>query len=472
MGFFEYFSSQETEQIHAASMTVLEKTGMNFKYEPALDLFKKAGCKVDGVRVFLSRNFVEEQIRKAPSRFTLHARNPENNVEIGGDNIAFMPCYGSPFVNCLDHGRRPGTLEDFKNFAKLACAIPYFDITGGMMVEPNDIPVTFRNAERIYAAMTLSDKPFMGAGTNGPDAIQTLDMASMVFGSREEMAKKPPFVSILTTLTPLGFDDKMCAGIIAYAEAAMPQLISSLSIAGATTPVTMEGTLVVQNAEVLAGICLAQLVREGAPVIFAGSSSAAAMHYGTLSIGAPEMAVNTAATAQMGRFYNLPSRGGGALTDAKMVDSQAGFESMMSLQMACLSGINFVLHAAGILEGYMTASYEKFMIDAEMMGMCRRIKKGEEIIPEKLAIDVIDQVGPGGEYLTQRHTFQYFRSELYAPMMEERRNFDAWTAKGSLSMEQQANAKYKELLAGFQAPDMDPGIKKDLDRYMEKIRSK
>ncbi|MCF8091847.1 MAG: trimethylamine methyltransferase family protein [Desulfotignum sp.] len=472
MGFFEYFSSQETEKIHAATMAVLEKTGMHFKYAPALDLFKKAGCKVDGVRVYFTKKFVEKQIKKAPSQFTLYARNPEKNVVIGGDNIAFMPCYGSPFVNCLDHGRRPGTLKDFENFAKLACAIPCFDLTGGMMVEPNDIPVEIRNAERIYAAMVLSDKPFMGAGTGGPDAVQTLDMAAILFGGRDEMAKKPPFVSILTTLTPLGFDDKMCSGIMAYAAAGMPQLISSLSIAGATTPVTMEGTLVVQNAEVLAGICLAQLVREGAPVIFAGSSSAAAMHYGTLSIGAPEMAVNTAATAQMGRFYNLPSRGGGALTDAKMVDSQAGFESMMSLQMACLSGINFVLHAAGILEGYMTASYEKFMIDAEMMGMCRRIKKGEEIIAEKLALDVIDQVGPGGEYLTNRHTFQYFRAELYSPLMEERRNFDAWTARGSLSMEQQANAKYKEILKNFEPPDMDPSIRRDLDRYMKAVRNK
>ncbi len=221
---------------------------------------------------------MEEQIQKAPARFTQHAKNPEKNVEIGGDNIAFIPCYGSPFVNCLDHGRRPGTLEDFRNFAKLACAIPHLNITGGMMMESNDIPVEIRNAERTYAAMTLSDKPFMGAG------------------------------------------------IMTYADAAM--------------------------------------------------------HYGTLSIGAPEMAVNTAAMAQMGRFYNLPSRGKESLTDTKTVDAQAGCESMMSLQMACLSGINFVLHSAGILDGYMTASYEKFMIDAEMMGMCRRIKKGEEIIPE------------------------------------------------------------------------------------------
>ncbi|MCP4454804.1 MAG: trimethylamine--corrinoid methyltransferase, partial [Planctomycetes bacterium] len=172
-----------------------------------------------------------------------------------------------------------------------------------------------------------------------------------------------------------------------------------LSIAGATSPVTMEGTLVVQNAEVLAGIVLSQLVREGAPVVFAGSSSATAMRYGTLSIGAPEMAINTAATAQMARFYDLPCRGGGALTDAKQVDSQAAYESMMSMQMATLSGINFVLHSAGILEGYMTASYEKFIIDAEICGMCKRIKRGEELTPEKLAVEAISQVGPGGDFL-------------------------------------------------------------------------
>ena len=471
MGFFEYFSTNELEQIHEATLTIMETTGLTFSYAPAIDLFAKAGCKIDGQRVFFPRKIVEEQIEKAPSEFILHARDPEKNVVIGGDNIAFMPCYGAPFVNDMDNGRREGTLEDFNNFAKLAYLSPYMDITGGMMTEPNDIPIANRNAERIYSSMILSDKPFMGAGTGAEDARQTIEMASMVFGSREEMAEKPPFVSILCSLTPLAFDDKMCGGIMEYARAGMPQLISSLAIAGATAPVTMEGTLVVQNAEILAGIILTQLVREGAPIIFAGSSSATAMRYGTLSIGAPEMAINTAATAQMGRFYNLPVRGGGALTDSKTVDSQAAYESMMSMMMATMSGINYVLHSGGILEGYMTASYEKFMIDCEICGMCKRIKRGEEITAEKLAADVIKEVGSGGEFLTNMHTFKNFKTELYAPIMEERDNFDSWSSKGSLSMEQRANSKYKEMLENYQEPVMDDAVRKNLDKYMDSVRN-
>ena len=471
MGFFEYFSKNELEQIHEATLSIMETTGLVFSYAPARELFAKAGCKIDGEKVFFPGKLVEEQIKKAPSEFTLYARDPEKNVVIGGDHIAFMPCYGTPFVNDMDNGRREGTLEDFNNFAKLAYLSPYMDITGGMMTEPNDIPVANRNAERIYSSMTLSDKPFLGAGTGAVDAKQTIEMASIVFGSREEMAKRPPFVSLLCSLTPLAFDDNMCGAIIEYANAGMPQLISSLAIAGATAPVTMEGTLVVQNAEILAGITLAQLVREGTPVVFAGSSSASAMRYGTLSIGAPEMAVNTAATAQMGRFYNLPVRGGGALTDAKKVDSQAAYESMMSLQMATLSGINFVLHSAGILEGYMTASYEKFIIDSEICGMCRRIKRGEEITAEKLAVNVINQVGSNGEYLTNMHTFKNFKTELYAPILEEKDNFDSWSSKGSLSMEQRANAKYKEMLENYIMPDMNDDVCKNLDKHMASVRN-
>jgi len=471
MGFFEYFSTNQLEQIHEATLEVMETTGLLFAYEPARDLFAKAGCKIDGQRIFFPKKLVEAQVKKAPSRFTLYARNPEKNVVIGGDNIAFMPCYGAPFVNDMDKGRRQGTLEDFNNFAKLAYESPYMDITGGMMTEPNDIPIANRNAERIYSSMIFSDKPFMGAGTGAKDAKQTIEMASIVFGDHEEMAKKPPFISILCSLTPLAFDDKMCGGIMEYARAGMPQLISSLAIAGATAPITMEGTLVVQTAEILAGIALTQLVREGAPVVFAGSSSATAMRYGTLSIGAPEMAINTAATAQMGRFYNLPVRGGGALTDSKTVDSQAAYESMMSMMMATMSGINFVLHSAGILEGYITASYEKFIIDNEICGMCKRIKQGEDITAEKLATDVINDVGPGGEYLTHMHTFKHFKTELYAPIMEERDNFDSWTNKGGLTMEQRANVKYKEILKNYKAPDMDQAARKKLDIYINSIRN-
>ncbi|MBF0234393.1 MAG: trimethylamine methyltransferase family protein [Desulfamplus sp.] len=469
MGYFEYFTKEQTEQIHDATMQVLEEAGLDIKYEPARQVLAKGGCRVDGLRVYFPRKIVEEHIKNAPSQFTLYARDSDKNVLIGGDNIAFMPCYGAPFINSLDEGRRVSTLQDYQNFAKLAYSIPYIDITGGMMAEPNDVPIEKRNAQMMYSSMKFSDKPFMGSGTGPEGAKETIKMASMIFGSEDEMAKKPPFVSILCSLTPLAYDDKMCGGIMEYARAGMPQLISSLSIAGATSPVTMEGTLVVQNAEVLAGITLAQMVRPGTPVVFAGSSSSAAMRYGTLSIGAPEMAVNTAATAQMARFYRLPSRGGGALSDAKTVDAQAGFEAMQSQLMATLSGINFVLHSAGILEGYIVASYEKFIIDSEICGMCKRIKQGENITSDKLAVDVIKQVGPGGEFLTNMHTFKHFKKELYSPILEEKDNFANWNSKGAVSIEKRANAKWKELLEKYQEPSLPLESEKALKSYIESL---
>lgn len=469
MKHFEYFTDDDVRKIHEATLQVLETVGLDFGYAPAVEVFKKAGCKVEGQRVFLSPKMVMDQVKKAPSQFTLTARNPEKSVVIGGDNIAYIPCYGPPFVHDLDRGRRESTLEDYTNFVKLACASKSMDITGGMLTEPNDIPIERRNAEMIYASMRYSDKPFMGGAIGAEAARETIEMAAIVFGcSEKELADIKPMISILCSLTPLAYDDRMLGAIMAYAKAGMPQLISSLSIGGSTSPVTMEGTLVVQNAEILAGIVLTQLVREGAPVVFSGSSSATAMRYGTLSIGAPEMAVNTAATAQMARFYGIPSRGGGAVTDAKLPDAQAGMESMMSQLMATLSGVHFVLHSAGILEGYMAASYEKFIIDDEICGMCKRIRTGEKADSEKLALDVIKQVGPGGEYLTNTHTFQNFRKELYTPIMEEKEPFAGWKEKGGLSLEKIANAKWKSILQTYQEPGMPDETHRKLKAYMDK----
>lgn len=467
MQYFEYFSPEEVLQIHHATLKILEETGINFGYKPALDVLQEAGCRIEGERVFFPPKLVEEMIAKAPSEFTLYARNPEKNVTIGGNNIAYLPCYGPPIVTDLDKGRRNSVLEDYCNFVKLSYASQALDMTGGMMCEPGDVPIERRNAEMMYASMKYSDKPFMG-GTMGAEAArETIEMASLVFGNEVELAQKPPFISILCSLTPLGYDDRMLGAIMEYAKAGMPQLISSLSIAGATAPVTMEGTLVVQNAEVLAGIVLTQLIRPGTPVVFAGSSSSAAMRYGTLSIGSPEMAVNTAATAQMARFYNIPCRGGGALSDSKAPDAQAGFESMMSQLMATLTGVHFVLHSAGILESYLVASYEKFILDDEICGMCKRIRKGEAITPEKMAIDLIQQIGPGGEYLTSMHTFQNFRGEFYQPLMEERGMHGNWQKKGSLTIEQVANKKWKEILEKYTEPSLPEKNEKALQAYIQ-----
>jgi trimethylamine--corrinoid protein Co-methyltransferase len=469
MQYFEYFSEQEVRRIHETCLRLLETVGVDFSFEPALEVLKKAGCKVEGQRVFFPPRLVEAQVAKAPAQYTLQARNPEKSVVIGGEHIAFIPCYGPPFVTDLDRGRRASTLEDYINFVKLGHASLSMDITGGMMAEPNDIPHERRNAEMMYASMRYSDKPFMGGAIGAEAARETVEMAAILFGCGEaELAEKRPIISILCARTPLAYDDRMLGAIMEYAKAGMPQLISSLSIAGATAPVTMEGTLVVQNTEVLAGIVLTQLIREGTPVVFAGSSSCSAMRYGTLSIGAPEMAVNTAATAQMARFYGIPSRGGGALSDAKLPDAQAGFEAMMSQLMATLSGVHFVLHSAGILEGYMVSSYEKFVLDDEICGMCKRIKRGERADEDRLAFELIRQVGPGGEYLTQKHTFQNFRKEIYANLVEEKDTYANWQQKGALSIDRRANRKWKEILKAYQEPHLPAETDKALRRYIER----
>ena len=468
MQYFEYFSRKDLDKIHASSLQVLETVGMDFAYEPAIKVLSRAGCKVDGKRVYFPPKLVEEQIAKAPSQFTLFARDPAKNVTIGGDHVAYVPCYGAPVVSNLDKGRRESTLNDFTNFVKLTHASLYQDITGGIMAEPNDIPLDRRTLEMVYAAIRYSDKPFMGGSLGAEAADDTLAAASIVFGGIKDLADRPPFISILTSLSPLAYDDRMLSAMMAYARAGMPQLISSLAIAGATGPITMEGTLVVQNAEVLGGITLIQLAREGAPVVYGGQSTGSAMRYGTLSIGAPEMAVNTAATGQLARFYGLPSRSGGALTDSKICDSQAGSESMMNQLMAAISGINFVLHSAGILETYLVASYEKFILDDEICGMCKRILRGEYATDERLAANLICQVGPGGEYLTNAHTFHNFRKELYQPIIEERSNFGNWVKSGALPIENRANAKWKEILANYTEPELPKDLERNLRNYVDR----
>jgi trimethylamine---corrinoid protein Co-methyltransferase len=468
MEYFQYFTKSDMELIHEATLHVLETTGVVFGYEPALNLLAKAGCKIDGQRVFFPPKLVEEQVAKAPSEFTLYARNPEKNVVIGGDNIAFVPCAGPPFVTDLDRGRRESLLVDYENFVKLAQDSKNIDINGGILLEPNDVAYNKRNTQKVYASMRYSDKPFMGGCLGAESARETIDMASIVFGSEKVLAEKPPFISILCSLSPLSYDDRMLSAIMEYAKAGMPQLISSLTMAGATGPVTMEGTQVVQNAEILSGITLTQLIREGTPVVFSGSSSNTAMRYGSLTIGSPEMAVSSIATAQMARFYSIPCRSGGATTDSKFPDAQAGFEAMMGQLAATLSGVNFVLHSAGIMESYMVASYEKFVIDDEICGMCKRIKKGQNVNSERLAVDLINQVGPGGEFLTQKNTFKNFRQEYYQPILEERSIFAKWQDEGSRTIDQIANEKWKLVLENFKDPCLPSAEEKALKNYLEK----
>lgn len=469
MQHFEILTKNQIEKVHETSLQILEKIGMDFGYPPALKVFKKGGAKVDGQRVFFPSRLVEAQIKKAPRRFTLHARNPQNNVVIGGRNTVFAPGYGSAFVTDLEYGRRQATLKDFENFVKLTGASANQDILSGTVVEPTDVAYETRHARMIYTAVKYSDKCFMGSTMGARAAGDCIQMVAILFGSREQIESAPGIISIIGPLTPLKYDARMLGALMEYAAAGQPTLIASLAIAGATGPVTLAGNLALQNAEVLAGIVLAQLLREGTPVIFGGASSNTEMRNGTLSIGSPEMAINAAATAQMARYYKVPARCGGAVCDAKAPDGQAAYESMMSLLMARVSGANFVLHSAGILESYNCMSYEKFIIDDEMCGMVKRIQRGIEVNPDTLALDVIKEVGPGGHFLDKDHTFDHFRTEFYQPRLSNRDDFVTWQANGSPQNMGTAHKKVKEILESYEAPELPPDVDKALQRFIENI---
>lgn len=466
---FEILTKNQVEKVHETSLRILAEIGLDFGYPPALEVLKKGGAKVDGQRVFFPSRLVEAQIKKAPRRFTLHARNPQNNVVIGGSNTVFAPGYGAAFVTDLEYGRRQATLKDYENFVKLTDASANLDILSGTVVEPTDAPYETRHAQMTYTAVKYSDKCFMGSAMGARAASDCIKMAAIVFGGRDQIESAPGIMGIIGPLTPLKYDTRMLEALVEYAAAGQVPLIASLAIAGATGPVTLAGNLALQNAEVLAGIVLAQLVREGTPVIFGGASSNTEMRNGTLSIGSPEMAMNTAATAQLGRYYKLPVRGGGAVCDAKLPDAQASYESMMSLSMAQACGINFVLHSAGILESFNCMSYEKFIIDDEMCGMVKRIQRGIEVNPDTLALDVIKAVGPGGHFLDKDHTFDHFRTEFYQPRLSNRDDYVTWRTNGSYQCMQTAHKKVKEILETYEAPELPADVDKDLQTFIEKL---
>lgn len=469
MDYFKLMNDEQVSQIHEATLQVMEEVGIDFHHTPALEILRKGGIRVEGNRAFFPPEVVESQIKKAPEIFTLHARNPEHNLQIGGNHSIYLPANCAPFIFDMENGRRYGSLDDFVKLVKLTHASKNLNMCSNILVEPNDIPISQRPAQTTYNCFKYSDKCFMGSCSGRESAKQTLDMASIVFGAGS-LVEKPRILSIPCSLTPLCYDDRMLEAMIEYARAGQPQMINSLTIAGATAPVTLAGALVVQNAEILAGVVLTQFVREGAPVVYASGSSSADMRTGALAVGAPEMAIHNVLAAQMARFYKIPSRAVGALTDSKIPDVQAGYESMMNLNTAQSCGVNVILHAAGALETINCVSYEKFVIDDEMIGMVKRINRGIEINSDSLAFDVIKSTGPRGQFLDKPHTFDHFRSEFFQASISDRSSYDRWEKAGSLSAYERANKQWKKILDNYRAPDFPESLDRDLKKYIAGIK--
>jgi trimethylamine--corrinoid protein Co-methyltransferase len=464
-------SQAQMTKIHDASMELLKTTGIVVNEDEGLEIFKKHGYRVEGKTVFPTEEQIRKAIATAPSKFTIEARDPAKNVTIGEDDFAFFPGYGAPYIISPEGEQREATMEDYDTFCKLIQTSKYLDMNGWMMVEPADMPPSTVHMDMMLSNMLLCDKPFMGSPASREGAMDGIEMAGILWGGKDSIADKTVSISLINSLSPLQFAEEMVGSLIELARNGQACIVASLIMAGASGPVTLAGVLALQNAEILTGIALAQLVKEGAPVVYGSTSSAMDMKTGALSIGAPELSKNINYTAQMARFYNMPSRSGGGLTDALYPDAQAGAESALALYTAARNGVNVILHACGILGSYIAMSFEKFLIDEEVCGMVRQMLKPIDITDESIDIDMISTVGPGGQYLTHPKTFKLCRTEFFLPDLMARTNYDAWSAGGKKKIHEIADDQLTSRLAKYEKPDIDPGIEKELTEYVNKRKN-
>jgi trimethylamine--corrinoid protein Co-methyltransferase len=461
------FTTEQIQRLHDASMALLSKTGIAFNEPEALEIFQQRGKSVDGKIVRLTEADVRSALETAPSRFQIFARNPVHDRFVGGNDFVLAPGYGSPFVVTAEGLQREATLADYERFCKLIQTSSDLDMNGFMMVEPSDVPSHTAHLDMLYANIVLCDKPFMGAPVSRQGALDTIEMAGRIWGGTEAVRNKPVTVSLINSLSPLQFSEEMAASLIELARYGQPCVIAALIMAGSSGPVTQAGVLAVQNAEILAGLTLAQLINPGTPVIYGSTSSAMDMRSGGLAIGAPEYPMFVSAAAQMARFYKLPCRSGGSLTDSHVPDAQAGMESALSLLTTIRNGVNFVLHAAGILGSYIAMSFEKYLLDEELCGMVRKICSPVTVSDDTIDLPMIEKVGIGGQYLTQPKTFKLCRSEFFLPKLANRVNFEGWKQAGSLDALQRASKILEDRLNRYQKPDIDPTLERDLADYVK-----
>jgi len=462
----EVLSEEGLEIIEANAETILEEIGIEFHDdEECLALWKDAGADVRGTRVHVPRGLARSILKTAPGEFTQYARNPERSVRIGGDHTVFAPVYGPPFVHDLDRGRRYGTIEDFRNFVKLAYMAPAIHHSGGTVCEPVDIPVNKRHLDMVYSHIRYSDKPFMGSVTHPDRAADTVAMAKLVFGD-DFVENNCCVVSLINANSPMVFDATMLGALKTYARHNQATVVSPFILAGAMSPVTVAGTLAQLLAEALAGMCVTQLVRPGAPVIFGTFASSISMQSGAPTFGTPEPTLVLFAAAQLARRLGIPFRSGGSLCGSKLPDAQAAYESAQTLLPTLLGGINFVLHAAGWLEAGLSSSYEKFVMDADQLGMMQVMAEGIDLSENGQAMDAIREVGPGAHYLGCDHTQRNFQTAFYRSNIADNNSVEQWQSEGSLDAAQRANAVWKAWLADYQAPALDPGIDEALQAFI------
>jgi trimethylamine--corrinoid protein Co-methyltransferase len=467
----QVLSEEGIETIHRASMRLLQEQGILIvEYPAALETLRANGAQIEDNLVRIDEDTLMHFVHQAPSSFIQRARNPENSLPIGGRNMVFAPVYGPPFVGDLDRGRRKATLEDFQNFVKLTYMARHLHHSGGTVVEPNDVPVGERHLDMLLAHITLSDKAFMGSVTHADNARDTVTMAEILFGA-QAMREHPAVLSLINVSSPLRFDDRMLSALEVYAEARQAVIVTPFIIAGAMSPASLAATLAQQNAEALFGIAYAQMVNPGTPCVYGSFLANVDMKSGAPCFGTPEDTLALYAGAQMARHYDLPYRSGGNFTASRIPDAQAGYESAGTMWPTVQAGTNFVLHAAGWLEGGLIAGYEKFVLDLEVCGMLARFVEGIGLTEEDFAWDAYAEAGPGQHFLGTQHTMRHYSSAFYQHTVFSMDNYEKWEEEGSPDTYKLANTIWKRTLKAYERPELDEAIEAELSAFAEQRRA-
>ncbi len=467
---YEILSPDAMTTLDKGWRRIVSEIGVEFMAPRALDLFRAAGQRVEDNAVMFDPDFVLEQVAKAPREFDVQARNPANTIHVGGDHMSFSGVYGPPFAR-EGEVRRDATLDDFRRFTMLAQSFPELDSAGGVICEPNDAPLDSRHLDMVYALQTLTDKIYMGNVVSGVNARDTIAMTEILFGGRASIEATPATISLINCNSPLRWDDRMLDAQFEYSAANQAVVITPFLLMGAMSPVSIPATLVQQMAEALTGICLSQLIRPGAPVIFGSFLSNIDMQSGSPCFGTPESALGLLCTGQIARHFGLPFRTGGGLTSSQSADAQSAYEALMTMLPTFLAGANFVMHSAGWLEGGLVSCYEKFIIDIEILRMLQVEFTPLEIDEASLAFDAHTEVGHGGHFLGAAHTLERFRTCFYRPLLSSSANYERWMRGGALDAAARATEIYQKKLAEYEPPPLDDAIREELGEYVVRRRA-
>ena len=460
-------TKEQVNTIHNAAMRILWETGVAFKLPEAVDIFKEHGFKTDGDTVFFEEYQVLKALETVPSQFTIMARNPEKNVRLGGDNFAFGPAWAAPFVIDADGTRRNASLADQQNMCRLVQTSEYLDFSAGSMAVPAEFEPREAATRMLHAAITMTDMPLISNPCAKENGIEIAEMAEIVWGKKASELEHPVSIVSVNPLSPLSYADDTLEGLIEFAKNGQALLISSMVLAGITGPIDVAGTAAQEMAESLAGITLAQLINPGVPCVCGGTSCASDMRTGGVSLGGPESLQLTAIASQMAEHYGLPCRYGGNLTDSYSINAQAGIESALLMAAPVIAGAHFIHQSCGILGAYAAVSLEKFVIDEEVCGMIKRAVAPLEITDESINTEMIKRVGPCGSYMMQPETAMKCRTAFFPANLTCRSTYDDWAAKNSGDMVARASEYVKERIESYEKPDIDPGIERDLNAYVE-----